>query len=264
MTALGTVTHGVSRDPDGNRLVVWRIRGGPVRTVTRSPRPRAEPSAGGPANDHLLKSARLSRGVVSTIDLMEFVHELRRDFFECAARLGWKEFTKDRGVSMHSFRDVFLHLAYVEEQHVTEFCENRATPWMREVMNIPADRYRSIPSVRKRLKDVEAMANARFPGWNTPEELARPAVWVASKRYPLRLTRDSALAQCLTEHLLHLGEVEAMLWQMDVEPPSTFWISRKVLHGRWPPPKSALIPNAKAWAARHSTEPKRPGGVRGR
>ncbi len=64
--------------------------------------------------------------------------------------------------------------------------------------------------------------------------------------YPLRQLRstgapDSALAQCLTEHLLHLGEVEAMLWQMDVEPPSAMWIARRVLHGKWPPPRSALV-----------------------
>ncbi len=178
--------------------------------------------------------------MVSTIDLMEFVHELREDFFERTAKLGRKEFTRNREVSMLSFRDIFLHLAYVEEQHVTEFCEGRPTPWMREVMRIPKDQYTSIASVRRRLKEVRAMGERRFRQWNNPRELAKPAVWVASRKYPLRLTRDSALAQCVTEHLLHLGEVEAMLWQMNVEPPTTFWIDRRVLHGRWPPPKSAV------------------------
>ncbi len=186
--------------------------------------------------------------MVTTIDLMDFVHELREDFFECAAKQGWKEFAKDRGASMNSFRDIFLHLAYVEEQHVTQFCEGRPTPWMQEVMHIPTDRYRTIAAVRRRLQEVTRLGDERFRKWNTPEELARPAVWVASgndgEQYPLRLTRDSALAQCLTEHLLHLGEVEALLWQMDVKPPSTFWILRRVLHGKWPPPKSALYGGA--------------------
>lgn len=180
--------------------------------------------------------------MVTTIDLMDFVHELRADFFERAARLGWKEFAKDRGTSLHSFRNTFLHLAYVEEQHVTEFCEGRPTPWMPEVMRIPTDRYRSIAEVRRRLLAVTAMGEKRFRRWNTPGELERPAVWVASRKYPIRLSRDSALAQCLTEHLLHLGEIEAMLWQMDVEPPSTFWILRRVLRHRWPPPRSMLLP----------------------
>ena len=179
--------------------------------------------------------------MVSTIDLMDFVHELREEFFEAAAKLGWKEFTKNREVSMLSFRDVFLHLAYVEEQHVTQFCEGRSTPWMPEVMRIPKDRYLSISEVRERLREVRAMGDARFTKWNTPQQLAKPAVWVASGKYPIRLSRDSALAQCLTEHLLHLGEVEAMLWQMDVEPPSTFWIMRRVLFGKWPPSRSALV-----------------------
>ncbi len=179
--------------------------------------------------------------MVTTVDLMDFVHELREDFFECAAKLGPKEFTKNREVSMHSFRNIFLHLAYVEEQHVTEFCEGRPTPWMPEVMRIPRDRYLTIAAVRKRLREVRAMGDKRFKKWNTPQELAKPAVWVASKVYPLRLSRDSALAQCLTEHLLHLGEVEAMLWQMDVKPPTTFWIERRVLKGKWPPSKSALV-----------------------
>ena len=192
--------------------------------------------------------------MVSTIDLMDYVHELREEFFECAAKLGWKEFTKDRGVSMLSFRDVFLHLAYVEEQHVTEFCEGRPTPWMPEVMKIPKDQFRNLGAVRRRLREVRAMGDRRFKKWNTAEELAKPAVWVAARKYPLRLSRDSALAQCLTEHLLHLGEVEAMLWQLDVEPPNTFWIARRVLHGKWPPPRSALLggrtlPKAKAPAS---------------
>ena len=179
--------------------------------------------------------------MVTTIDLMDFVHELRQEFFECSAKLGWKEFAKDRGVSLLSFRDIFLHLAYVEEQHVTEFCEGRPTPWMPEVMKIPTDRFLTIAAVRTRLREVRAMGDRRFRRWNTPKELRKPAVWVASRKYPIRLTRDSALAQCLTEHLLHLGEVEAMLWQMDIEPPSTFWIMRRVLHGKWPPPRSMLL-----------------------
>lgn len=202
--------------------------------------------------------------MISTIDLMDFVHDLRREFFERAAGLGWEEFARDRGTSMRSFRDTFLHLAYVEVQHVTEFCENRPTPWMREVTEIPTDRYLSIGAVRRRLREVEALGNDRFAAWNSPEELAKPAVWVAANRYPLRLTRDAALAQCLTEHLLHLGEVEALLWQQDVEPPTTFWITRRVLRGKWPPPISAQIPRAARWRTHHRVERRKPAGVKGR
>jgi uncharacterized damage-inducible protein DinB len=175
----------------------------------------------------------------NVIDLMRFVHELRRDFFEAAAKLGPREFTRDREVSMHSVRGVFLHLASVEEQHVTEFCEGRATPWPATVMKIPRDRYRTIPSVRRRLREVTALAERQFRKWDNPRALRETVVWMANQ-YPLRVSRDMALTQCSTEHLLHLGEIEAMLWQRDVAPPSTFWIDRRLLHGRWPPPPSTM------------------------
>ena len=71
--------------------------------------------------------------------------------------------------------------------------------------------------------------------WDTDRELRKVVRWVRL-RHPLKVTREMALAQCVTEQLLHLGEVEAMLWQLDVSPPTTLWIDRFVLHGRSPAP----------------------------
>lgn len=184
-------------------------------------------------------------GGPSVVDLLRFVHELREDFFETVATLGPKEFTKDRGTSMHSFRQVFLHLATVEEHHVTAFCEGEPREWPGSVMAIPRDQYTTIPQVRRRLRAVTAIADAKYRRWNAPSALETPVVWVSSGKYPIRLTRGNALAQCATEQLLHLGEVEAMLWQLDVAPPSTFWIYRRVLGYRWPPPRSALWPGTR-------------------
>lgn len=188
------------------------------------------------------KDARAPPGGPTVVDLLGFVHELRRDFFETAATLGPKAFLKDRGTSMHSFREVFLHLATVEEHHVTVFCEGEPREWPKYVMAIPRDQYTTIPQVRRRLRTVTAIADAKYRRWNTPEALDVPVVWVSSGRYPIRLSRGNALAQCATEQLLHLGEVEGMLWQLDVQPPSTFWIYRRVLGYRWPPKGSALWP----------------------
>lgn len=46
----------------------------------------------------------------NVLGLLRFVHKVRADFFEAAAALGTEEFVRDRGVSLGSFRDVFLHL----------------------------------------------------------------------------------------------------------------------------------------------------------
>ncbi|HZY71089.1 MAG TPA: hypothetical protein VFF67_08970 [Thermoplasmata archaeon] len=176
----------------------------------------------------------------NVIALLRFVHGLRSDFFEAAATLGWAEFVKDRKVSLGSFRNLFLHLAYVEEHHITQFCEGKATRWPTFAEQTSGRRYRDLDAVRVRLRNVTELAESRFRVWNTSRELARTVTWVRLGR-PLSLSRESALTQCTTEHLLHLGEVEAMLWQRGIEPPTTLWIDREVLHGRPPAPPPVAV-----------------------
>jgi uncharacterized damage-inducible protein DinB len=175
----------------------------------------------------------------NVLGLLRFVHQVRADFFEAAADLGAEEFTRDRGVSLGSFRELFLHLCYVEEQHVIHFAEGEPTLWPDELVAIPKDRWTDIPSVRLRLQEIATLAERKFRRWDSPAGLAESVVWVAGP-YPLAVPRDTALMQCATEQLFHLGEVEAMLWQLDVQPPTTMWIRREFLRGKWPPPRSVL------------------------
>ncbi len=172
---------------------------------------------------------------VNIIAILRFVHELRGDFFETAASLGWKEFTRDRGVSLNSFRNLFLHLAYVEEHHITKFCQGRAEPWPSFSFQVSKRRYNDIASVRERLRTVTDLSEEYLSQWDNDHALQKVIPWVRLG-HPLKVTREVALTQCTTEHLLHLGEVEAMLWQLNVSPPTTLWIDRIVLRGRPPAP----------------------------
>lgn len=178
---------------------------------------------------------------VNVVALLRFVHQLRGDFFEAAASLGWREFVRDRGVSLGSFRDVFLHLAYVEEHHFTQFLEGHATRWPTFASQVDHRRYRDLSSVRERLRLVTQLAEERLSRWDNEQSLRKLVWWVRLGR-PIRVTRENALTQCTTEHLLHLGEIEALLWQSEVEPPTTLWIDRVVLEGRSPaPPPIPLV-----------------------
>lgn len=205
---------------------------------------------------------------VNVIGLLRFVHQLRGDFFETAATLGWREFTRDRGVSLGSFRNVFLHLAYVEEHHITQFCEGRPKRWPTFSSQVDRRKYRDMESVRERLRQVTRLAEERLTAWDTGRALAKTVCWVRLG-HPFRLTREEALTQCTTEHLLHLGEVEAMLWQSHVEPPTTLWIDRMVLVGCPPAPPpipilQKIAKNPRALLAPVSREgpPSKPRSVR--
>lgn len=172
---------------------------------------------------------------MTVVPLLRYMHGLRLDFFEAAATLGEKEFRRDQGVSLGSYRNLFVHLAYVEEHHVTQFAEGRPTRWPPFDEQISTERYRSIDEVRQRIAEVTALAESKYRKWESPRALTQKVFWVRMGQ-PIRLTREEALAQCLCEHLLHLGEVEAMLWRRDVEPPTTLWIDRAILKGKPPAP----------------------------
>lgn len=190
---------------------------------------------------HLAVQDQRTRRPVGVISLLQFVHQLRGDFFEAAATLGWRSFAQDRGVSLGSFRDVFLHLAYVEEHHFTQFLEGRATRWPTFASQVDHRRYRDLSSVRERLREVTQLSEDRLAEWDNDRAL-RKKVWWVRLGHRIRVTRETALMQCTTEHLLHLGEIEALLWQSRVEPPTTLWIDRMVLDGRPPaPPPGALM-----------------------
>ena len=181
----------------------------------------------------------------TVVRLMRFVHGLRSDFFEAAATLGWKEFCRDQGTSLGSYRNIFLHLASVEEQHVTKFCEGIPALWPSWRSEISTARYRDLDAVRARLESVTLVAEEKFRRWESPRALDEKVWWVR-RGHPLRVTRETALTQCTTEHLLHLGEIEAMLWQRNIEPPTTLWIDREVLHGRPPAPPPVAVVRAVA------------------
>lgn len=171
----------------------------------------------------------------NVVGLMEFVHELRGEFFETAGQLGEREFKRDRGASLNSFRNLFLHLAYVEEHHVRYFCQGHAKVWPHFSAQVSPRRYPDIGSVRERLRELTRFADKFLARWNNDRALRKTVAWVRLG-HPLRVSRESALAQCVTEQLLHLGEVEALLWQVDVPPPTTLWIDRVVLEGGSPAP----------------------------
>jgi uncharacterized damage-inducible protein DinB len=103
----------------------------------------------------------------NVLGLLRFIHKVRADFFEAAVALGMKEFTRDRGTSLGSFREIFLHLCYVEQQHLIHFAGGRPTPWPDELMEIPMDQWTDIASVRARLRAIARLAERTFRPWDS-------------------------------------------------------------------------------------------------
>lgn len=78
-------------------------------------------------------------------------------------------------------------------------------------------------SVKKRAEDTEAKTKA-YLAKLTSTELERKVEFLRSGMPPILVRVEDILIHAALENIHHFGELIALLWQMDVEPPHMGWI----------------------------------------
>jgi len=151
---------------------------------------------------------------------MEYSHVLRNRYLEQFGTLPWEEVVKSRGASFDSLRNVLLHTVDAEDRMVNYVIPGRLKDW---VSRSPDD-FQDIASVRKRVKEVESKTNA-YAAKMTPAELERKVEYVRPGTPPLKVRVEDILIHVALECIHHFGELIALLWQIDVEPPHMGWIA---------------------------------------
>lgn len=132
------------------------------------------------------------------LQLMDYSKDLRHRYFETLSKLPWAEVIKDRGASFPSLRDIFLHMVFVTDAYI-----NYALQGNKNYPEVKYEEYDSIEKVKKYLEDVEAKATVSLDKM-TPEQLQKS---------------ETLLLDFFQEETHHRGELLALLWQMNVEPP---------------------------------------------
>ena len=156
---------------------------------------------------------------MNPIDLFEYSQALRNRNLEQIAKLPWEEVIKSRGASFDSLKNILLHTIDAEDRLVNYVIPGRTKDW---VSRNPED-FRDIDSIKKRLKEVESKTKAYVTRIDSAElerkvEMLRPGT-------PSILVRvEDVLVAAVLENIHHFGELIALLWQMDIEPPHMGWI----------------------------------------
>lgn len=148
---------------------------------------------------------------MKTLELLEYSQFLRHNYWETLSRLPWAEVVKDRGASFPSLRDIYLHIIFVVDAYI-----NYGLQGNRNFPNVNYNEYDSIEKIAKYLEDVESRAGTNLSKM-TPEELAK---------------NEIVLLDFFQEETHHRGELMALLWQMDVEPPHTGFLQYKLSQKR--------------------------------
>ncbi len=132
------------------------------------------------------------------LQLLEYSQFLRHKYLETLRALPWAEVIKDRGASFPSMRDIFLHMVFVTDAYINYVLQgNKNYP------DVKYEEYDSIEKIKKYMEDVETRASENL-GKMTTEQLGKS---------------ETMLLDFFQEETHHRGELLALLWQMDVEPP---------------------------------------------
>ena len=151
--------------------------------------------------------------------LFEYSQALRDRYLEQLAKLPWEEVVKSRGGSFDSLRDIFLHTVDAEDRLVNYVILERTEDWISQ----SPDMFRDLDSIRKRAEEVESKVKA-YVGKLTQAELERKVNMPRRGMPSISVRVEDVLVHAALENIHHFGELIALFWQIDVEPPHMGWI----------------------------------------
>jgi len=152
--------------------------------------------------------------------LIRYTHVARRRYLKTLGELPWDEVVKDRGASFPSIRDIFLHALDVEDMLINYIIPDKYEGWARKDYGKFAD----ISSIEKRVDEVEGKVDTYLANL-TQRELDKKVRLPWRKDPPLILRVEDVLVAVAVEDASHMGELIAILWQIDRQPPFLSWSS---------------------------------------
>jgi len=166
---------------------------------------------------------------MSIPELYEYSSHVRRRFANKLAEQPWEEVTKNREASFYSMKNILLHMIDNEDWIVNSFVLNTPQEYKEE----NPDDFLNMKQILEYLDRVEAKTRKYLESAKkNPEDFNRRAEFVVSSGKSFDLSVEECLFQSFTEQLYHLGELIALLWQDDIEPPQMQWFRNNPRQGK--------------------------------
>jgi uncharacterized damage-inducible protein DinB len=148
--------------------------------------------------------------------LLEYNESVRHRYFENFSRLSWEEFTKNREASFHSMRNIFVHTLNAIDYWL-DFLQTENLHSKRKF-----DEYTTFEEVKAYMEHVEKRMLDYFDSLPM-EGLNKTYTVTGDDDKTIEITAEDVLIHVFEEEVHHRGELIALLWQMNIEPPSMGW-----------------------------------------
>jgi uncharacterized damage-inducible protein DinB len=154
--------------------------------------------------------------MVDVRKLLEYNESVRHRYFEALTRLSWEEFTENREASFHSIRNIFVH-ALGAIDYWLDFLQNENLRSKRKY-----DEYGTFEEVRAYMEHVEKRTHEYLDSLRT-DGLNKTYTSTDDDGKTSEVTAEDVLIHVFEEEVHHRGELIALLWQMNIEPPPMGW-----------------------------------------
>jgi uncharacterized damage-inducible protein DinB len=154
--------------------------------------------------------------MVDVKSLLEYNGTVRHRYFESLARLSWKEFIKNREASFNSFRNIFVHTLEAIDYWLDFLKKENLRPKKK------FDEYRTFEEVESCMEHVEKRMQEYLKSLSSAG-LRKTYTVTGEKHKSARITAEDILIHVFEEEVHHRGELNALLWQMGVDPPPMGW-----------------------------------------
>ncbi|MGI0079980.1 MAG: DinB family protein [Nitrososphaerales archaeon] len=151
--------------------------------------------------------------------LFGYNRRILRAYFAALAKLPWKTVSKNMEASHHSIKNIFIHILTVHNGWLNYNVYGKSSEIPHETEHDP-DTYRS-------MKEINSFMNKVMSGEERLLENLDEGMLLKKVKAPwLPGTHKLAdvLMQVSIEQAHHIGEIIALFWQLDVEPPEMTWI----------------------------------------
>ncbi len=147
-------------------------------------------------------------------ELVRYNDAVHTMYFEALSKLPWSEVVKFRGASFDSMRNVFLHLTLVEDRWINYILVGRFPKWK----DPDFEAFQDVVALKAYMLQVHDNTEGFLQKLKT-EDFQRKVTIPWGKTPDTEITFETALTHMVMEDMVHFGELSALMWQMDVEPP---------------------------------------------
>ena len=153
--------------------------------------------------------------LVDVQDLLQYNEDVRHRYFEFLAQMPWAEFTKNREASFHSMRNIFVH-ALDAIDYWLDFLQGENLRSKRKY-----DDYKTCKEVKSYMEHVEKRMHEYIK--SLPKDGLSKKYTAKGDGKTVEITAEDVLVHVFEEEVHHRGELIALLWQMNIEPPMMGW-----------------------------------------